>query len=307
MTNYDLAIAWEWQYDTDFVCLLEGACLESGLSLLQITPGNLDNILQSLAFNEISFRAYLDRATDEKDQFLRLVEWTRSQPVYRINPYGFARRAWDKAACHFNLSRAGLLTPKTIIIPSLRNQLFPTQVDLSPLGNCFVIKPAHGGGGKGVVKEASTWDEVLIARQQYPEDQYLVQAYIYPAILDFRPAWFRVLYCCGQIYLCWWDTNTHIYIPVTTREEERFQLQPLRDITNKIAQLSNLELFSTEITVTPQGEFIVVDYINDPVDLRLQSKAREGVPDDIVLSIARKITELVKTRVVPALLVAVEN
>ncbi len=307
MTIYDLSIAWEWQYDADFVRLLEGACLESGLSLLQITPGNLDNILQSLAFNEISFRAYLDRATDAKDQFLRLVDWTRSQPVYRINPYGFARRAWDKAACHFNLSHAGLLTPKTIIIPSFLNQHFPDQVDLSSLGDCFVIKPAHGGGGKGVVKHATTWDEVLVARQQYPEDQYLIQTLIYPAILDLRPAWFRVLYCCGQIYPCWWDTNTHIYIPVSPREEERFQLHPLRDITAKIAQLSNLELFSTEIALTPQGEFIVVDYINDPVDLRLQSKAREGVPDDIVHSIAWKITELVKTRVLPSVLVAVEN
>jgi hypothetical protein len=304
MTIYDLAIAWEWQYDADFVRILEGACLDSGLSLLQITPGNLDNILQSLAFNEISFRAYLDRAIDTRDQFLRLVDWTRSQPIYRINPYGFARRAWDKAACHFSLSNAGLLTPKTIVIPSYLNQICPDPVDLSSLGDCFVIKPAHGGGGKGVVKQATTWEEVLIARQLYPEDQYLIQKFIYPARLDLRPAWFRVLYCCDQIFTCWWDTSTHIYNPISSREEEYFKLQPLREIANRIAQISNLELFSTEITLTPQGEFVVVDYINDPIDLRLQSKAREGVPDTIVHAIAWKITELVKTRVLPALVMA---
>jgi hypothetical protein len=302
MTIYDLAIAWEWQYDADFVRILEAACLDKGLSLLQITPGNLDTILQSLAFNEISFRAFLDRATDTKDQFLRLVDWTRSQPIYRINPYGFARRAWDKAACHFNLTRAGLPTPQTIILPAFRDQPSPTPIDLSSLGDCFAIKPSHGGGGKGVVKQATTWDEVLVARQVYPEDQYLIQAFIHQAVLDSRPAWFRVLYCCDQIYPCWWDTNTHVYTPITPYEEERFQLSPLYRITDKIAQICNLELFSTEIALSPQGEFVVIDYINDPVDLRLQSKAKEGVPDEIIRDITQKITGLVSTRVVPALM-----
>jgi hypothetical protein len=307
MTIYDLAIAWEWQYDADFVRILEAACLENGLSLLQITPGNLDNILQSLAFNEISFMAFLDRASDAKEQFLRLVDWTRYLPVYRINPYGFARRAWDKATCHINLSNAGLPTPKTIVIPSFLNQPVPLPVDLSSLGDCFTIKPAHGGGGKGVVKQATTWDEVLEARLQYPEDQYLLQAFINSIVLDSRPAWFRVIYCCGQVYTCWWDTNTHIYTPVSSREEDHYHLHSLRDTADQIARISNLELFSSEIALTPQGDFTVVDYINDPVDLRLQSKAREGVPDEIVISIAQNLTNLVKTSVLSAELIALEN
>ncbi len=306
MTIYDLSIAWEWQYDADFVRLLEAACFENGLSLLQITPGNLDNILQSLAFNEISFRAFLDRASDAKEQFVRLVDWARGQPVYRINPYGFARRAWDKVTCHNNLSHAGLPTPTTIVLPSLHEQPCMLPADLSSLGNCFTIKPAHGGGGKGVVKQATTWEEVLLARQQYPDDQYLIQAFIDQAVLDSRPAWFRVLYCCGQVYPCWWDTNTHIYMPISSYDEERFKLEPLRTITAQIARISNLELFSSEIALTPQGKFVIVDYINDPLDLRLQSKAREGVPDEIVHDIALRITDLVKTLVVPAMMVAVE-
>jgi hypothetical protein len=306
MTTYDLSIAWEWQYDADFVRILEAACIENGLSLLQITPGNLDNILQSLAFNEISFRAFLDRASDAKEQFVRLIDWARSQPVYQINPYGFARRAWDKATCHINFSQAGLLTPKTIVIPSLNDQVVLPPIDLSYLGDSFSIKPAHGGGGKGVVKQATSWDEVLIARQQYPDDQYLIQAFIHQAVLDARIGWFRVLYCNRHIYPCWWDTNTHIYTPISHYDEERFNLQPLRAITSKIACISNLELFSSEIALTPQGEFIVVDYINDPLDLRLQSKAREGVPDEIVHDIAIRITDLVKTLVVPEIMVAVE-
>lgn len=295
MIIYDLAIAWEWPYDADFVRLLEASCRENSMSIFQITPNNLDNILQLIANAELSFRALYDRASDEKIKFMPLVDWARCQPIYLINPFRFAQRSWDKIACHINLTDAGLSTPKTIFLPSFKDEPCMPQKDLDSLGSRFTIKPAHGGGGKGVVKQATTWDEVLAARQQYPEDQYLIQAFIDPAVLDTRQAWFRVIYCCGQVYLCWWDTTSHIYTPLTSTDEERFHLQSLREITLKIARISQLDLFSSEIAQTPLGEFIVVDYINDPVDLRLQSITCEGVPDDIVQAIATKITLLVKT------------
>jgi hypothetical protein len=38
----------------------------------------------------------------------------------------------------------------------------------------------------------------------------------------------------------------------------------------------------------------VVDYVNDPVDLRLQSKAIDGVPDGYVESIAGRLVRLVE-------------
>jgi hypothetical protein len=300
MIIYDLAIAWEWPYDADFIRLLEAACHENGMAIFQITPDNLEDILQSIAKSEISFRAFFDRASDTKEKFLPLVDWACSQQIYLINPFRFAQRAWDKVACHIDLSDAGLSTPKTIFLPSYKDAPFPPPKDLGYLGGCFTIKPAHGGGGKGVVKQATTWDEVLAARQQFPEDQYLIQAFINPAFLNSRQAWFRVIYCCEQVYLCWWDTTTHIYTPLTSIEEEQLNLQSLRKIAFQIARISNLDLFSSEITQTPQGEFVVVDYINDPVDLRLQSITCEGVPDNIVQAIASKIAVIVKERGVRA-------
>jgi hypothetical protein len=275
---------------------LELACRENSLTLFQITPDNRDNILRSIANSEISFRAFFDRASDTDKRFMPLVDWALGQPICLINPYPFAQLVWDKVACHINLSNAGLSTPETIFLPSFKNEPWLPPKDLSSLGSCFTIKPAHGGGGKGVVKQAKTWDEVLAARQQYPEDQYLIQAFIEPAVLDSRRAWFRVIYCCGEVFLCWWDTTTHTYTPLSPIDEERLQLHKLMEIASQIARISNLDLFSSEIAKTPQGEFIVVDYINDPVDLRLQSITNEGVPDDIVKTIAAKITLFVKAR-----------
>jgi hypothetical protein len=63
-----------------------------------------------------------------------------------------------------------------------------------------------------------------------------------------------------------------------------------------ISRLVGLDLFSTEIALTKDEEFMVVDYVNDQIDLRLQSKAMEGVPDGIVQDIAERIVSQLVNR-----------
>jgi hypothetical protein len=133
----------------------------------------------------------------------------------------------------------------------------------------------------------------MAARRQYPDDKYLLQTRVCPIRAGLRPAWFRVLYCAGEIYPCWWDIRTHVYAPVTAAEESHFKLSPLRAITETIAEISRLGLFSTEIGLTAEAGLVVVDYANDPIDLRLQSQTPEGVPDDIARFVAERLAELV--------------
>jgi len=45
------------------------------------------------------------------------------------------------------------------------------------------------------------------------------------------------------------------------------------------------------MTLTPGGRFVIVDYVNDPIDLRLQSKAPDGVPNEIVRDIAARLVD----------------
>ncbi|MGB9880013.1 MAG: hypothetical protein ACPLRM_04550, partial [Anaerolineae bacterium] len=134
--------------------------------------------------------------------------------------------------------------------------------------------------------------EVLTARQTYPQEGYLLQARVVPAQLGARPAWFRIIYCIEQIYPCWWDVQSHQYTPLSAVEETQYALTPLRHITAQIASLCGLELFSTEIALSINGSFLAVDYVNDPIDLRLQSKTSDGVPDDIVRGIAQRLASL---------------
>jgi hypothetical protein len=188
-----------------------------------------------------------------------------------------------------HILRAILHTLPTITLPPYVEQAELPYLDLSSLGEHFAIKPAHGGGGEGVVLGATSLEHIQAARREQPEETFLLQRTMVPQQIAGRPAWFRVVYGLGQAFPCWWDTQTHVYTPVTLEEEERHSLALLRTIMAAIAHFSELDLFSSEIALALDGRFIVVDYVNDPLDLRLQSQTPEGVPDGIVRVIAERL------------------
>jgi hypothetical protein len=289
MTTYDLCIAWNWEYDAQFIALLEQVCRERQLSFLQIKPDNLEHWLRELDTQQIAIRAFIDRASEEDARFMPLVQRLQNMNILYINPHEQALRSRDKAAMHPEFIHAGLYAPYTIILPPYAEQPVLPFIDISPLGREFTIKPAQGSGGEGVINKATTWQQVLSVRQEHSVEQYLLQNHVVPRQLNDHPAWFRVIYCTGKVYPCWWHPHTHIYTPVTIEENEHFGLQPLRDETITIASLCGLDLFSTEIAFTTEGLFVVVDYVNDPIDLRIQSKMHDGIPDYIVHDIAERL------------------
>jgi hypothetical protein len=291
MRTFDLCLAWTWEFDADFVALLDSACRARWRSLLQITPANLDVTLARLTSGEIRFHTLYDRACDFAPEFLPIITWSGDHCARAVNPYPCASRSWDKATMHLDFITAGLHTPYTIILSSFNDQPDPPGIDLNPLGYPFIIKPAHGGGGDGVIMEAWSADQVCAARREHPADKYLLQTNITPVCLEGRPAWFRVIYCMGRVYANWWDTSTHIYSPLASQSCSGPDLTPLTTITTAIAHLTGLSLFSTEIALVEDGRFIVVDYVNEQLDLRLQSSAPDGVPNWIVNDIATRLAQ----------------
>jgi hypothetical protein len=133
----------------------------------------------------------------------------------------------------------------------------------------------------------------LRARLEFPEQKYLAQAHVTPRMIENRKAWFRSFYAAGEIYPCWWDPDTHIYAILSEQDESNYNLAELKEITKRIAVICKLDWFSTEIALT-ENHFIVVDYVNDAIDLRLQSMAMDGVPDEIVNKIAEQLVKLAK-------------
>jgi hypothetical protein len=288
-------MAWEWAHDADFIVLLEAACHARGLTCCQVTPANRDGVLMALANGTLSFRAFFDRASDSDPAFVPLVAQVRALIPDRINDFIHSRRAWDKATMHLELIQAGLDVPYTIILPPFVARPDPVIPDMTPLGVPFNIKPAHGGGGIGVVTLARTWDEVQAARQQFPEDKYLLTAWVDPVELEGRRAWFRVIFAGGQVFPLWFDDRTRLHVAaVTPAEEASLGLAALRTIAARIARVTRLDLFSTEIALTPQGQFVTVDYVNDPLDLRPQSRTPQGLPDATLHHVADALADHVE-------------
>jgi hypothetical protein len=243
-------------------------------------------MLNSLSDGELGCRVFFDRASDEDPQFLPLVQWVREVSIPEINEYERAKRTWDKAEMHSVLVSQGINVPPTVILPPFIEHSEIPYVDLLQLGDQFTLKPAHGSGGVGVMTSITSWDQILTFRKEHATDHYLLQAHVVPQQLDQHLAWFRVIFCAGQVFPSWWDPFSHIYSPVSPEQLDHYSLVPLIGITNTIADLCQLDLFSTEIAYTSDGLFVVVDYVNDQIDLRLQSSAAEGVPDAIVREIA---------------------
>jgi hypothetical protein len=288
----DLCLPWYWEYDIDFVHFVERACQGQGLTLWQITPDNLLESISALYKGEKTFNTLLDRSQGE-DRFLPINRWAKEYNKKRINPYEISLWSEDKATMHLELITAGIHTPHTILLAPFLEQPVIPLLDLAPLGNQFVIKPSHGGGSEGVILGASSQDQILRARMEFPKQKYLLQATVSPRTIQGRPAWFRVFYAVGKTYPCWWHPLTHVYAAVTKLEEHRYELNPLHHITRRIASICKLDWFTTEIARTLE-DFVVVDYVNDQIDTRVQSKAVDGAPDEIMQSIASQLVTIAK-------------
>lgn len=286
---FSLALSWNWPFDEGFVSLLRLEASEQKVSLFEITPKNLNEVKYALEQCLLDFDTFLDRAADDDPRFSAFCEWATGHCKHVFNPREKAILANDKVLMHHAMIQAGLSTPCTIILPPFRSHPAPPEIDHTFLNRPMTLKPSHGGGSEGVIMGVSSLDQVQSARQQSPEDSYLLQASILPTYWAGKQAWFRVLYCCGSVFPCRWNTETHIYTQITSEEESLSLFTELNQIVHRIAASIELELFSTEIVLTEQKNFVIVDYVNDPLDLRLQSEACDGVPNEIVAEFARVI------------------
>ena len=302
--QYDLGLLWNWEYDRAFLRLITATAQSRGLSTLLVDHENLAQTTELLKKGTLHFRFVLDRASDEDERFLPLAsllgrrQQAPKQPIAMrvINSYELQRRASDKATMHLEFLSHGLHVPFTIIISPFnhKRELELTLSELAQLGRPFIIKPANTtGGGIGVVLGAESLKDIIETRQHHKNDKYLLQQKVVPVSIADHRAWFRVFYAFGLVRLCWWDDQTHLYEEITPEQEEMFGLGQLRTIAVTIREICGLDFFSTEVACTAAKTLVVVDYVNEMCDMRLQSLHSDGVPDRVVQSIVDAMTEFI--------------
>jgi hypothetical protein len=292
MNTFYLAIAYDWEFDVEFVSAIEKTMHQFGISTYVINYKNISEVTENVKHRRLSFRCLLDRASDVDDNFIELNRILTRKHAYVFNPHKLVDHAIDKANMHLEFITSGINVPYSIIIPphSQAKEIFISIDDLEILGRPFIIKPCNTtGGGMGVVKGAESLKEVLTARQKHTLDKYLIQQKVYPKMLDGKRAWFRCYWAFGKTICVWWDDETHIYTQLLESEIEEFGLRKLFLITKTIHRLTQLDFFSTEIALTVKNKFVVIDYVNDQCDMRFKSLHTDGVPDNVVFEIINSL------------------
>lgn len=292
MNTFDLAIAYDWEFDVEFVSAIEKIMHQFGISTYVINYKNISEVTENVKNRRLNFRCLLDRASDVDDNFLELNRVLLRKHAYVFNPHRLVDHAIDKANMHLEFITSGINVPYSIIIPphNQAKEIFISIDDLELLGRPFIIKPCNiTGGGMGVVKGAESLKEVLHARQKHGNDKYLIQEKVYPKMLDGKRAWFRCYWAFGKTICVWWNDETHIYNQLHDSEIEEFGLRKLFLITKTIHRLTQLDFFSTEIALTIKNKFVVIDYVNDQCDMRFKSLHTDGVPDEVVLEIINSL------------------
>jgi hypothetical protein len=202
-----------------------------------------------------------------------------------------AQSAFDKARMHERLLVESFKVPFSVIVPQTATATFRlTDEQRAQLGAPFVIKPSHGYGRRGVILDALDESHLTRSTSAWPNPSYLLQRKIVPRNLGDRPAYWRVFYCFGSIWITWWNCFTDRYSVVLETEKSELRLTQLEEIVARIAGLTRMQFFSSEVAQVDNGDFVLIDYVNDQCHMLAQSAdPKIGVPDVLIAEIAKQL------------------
>jgi hypothetical protein len=289
--EYEIAVLWEWDYDRPFNELLALVAREYAIRVLFVDPSNLDTVHAAVREGAVRCKWFLDRASETDPVFLPFVETCMERGVKPVNPPRSVSRALNKARMHRVLFRRGCPLPETLVLPSRQDRPRLPFFDFSSIGIPFVVKPANGGGGDGVHVGLTERSQVDLCRNEFPDQEYLVQQLILPLYRGNRPLWFRVYHVMGAVWPSFWNPRSKRFAVVQEGDLEPALLEEIRSLSLRVARASRLRFFSSEFAVDIQGETVIIDYVNDPIDLRPESLHPDGIPNLLFEGIVRSFLD----------------
>ena len=282
--------------DDYFIHCIQRLCAEARMNFFLVEPLWVEQFYDYLKQGRIWPRVLLNMHSEHHqpdDIFHRLVKLAAEMNTQVIDPPDRAQAAFDKGRLHPRLVSAGIPVPWTAVVPAGQPEgRRLSDAARAALGSPFVIKPAMGYGRKGLVLDATTEADLRRSVAAWPDEFYLFQRRIVPRDRNGAPVYFRVYFVFGNVWVSWWNCYNDNYRLVTAAERAEFGLERLEDLIRRIAELTGMTFFSSEIAQTEDGEFVVIDYVNDQCHMLSQTAHPEmGVPDQLVASIARRLVE----------------
>jgi hypothetical protein len=294
-----LTVGWGPWPDEPFLDMLGEFCGMLGIKMVACKDRNVSRVLEGVEAGRMRVLLHLDMQADYEDaddRYARLGYAVEDAGGMVVNDPDPAKACQNKAIIHYQLERAGIAVPYTAVVRNWRPATFRlTAAQKDRLGRQFIVKPARGFGKVGVVRvRHGSVKEITQARKFDRGDDFLIQELVEPEWFGHHMGWFRVFCLLGEVIICWWDTTTQHYTPLTVADFTRFGLAPLVDMARGIASATSMRFFSTEIAVTGRGRnrrFLSIDYVNDPCDTTLQSHSHSGLPDAVARHMAEAFAQ----------------
>ncbi len=295
----DLCIGWGPWPDEPFLEFIARRCSERKVSCVVCKDENVQQVIRASETGRRRILMHLDADADYEDPadpYSRLGYAAKDGGAFVVNEPDRAKLGINKAVIHYHFERAGIPVPYTIVVRNWEPRDFRlTQAERQRLGNPFIVKPARGYGKQGVARvHGGSVKEIARARKFDRGDDFLLQELIEPEWFGHHRGWFRVFFVLGEIILCWWDNLTEHYQPVALDQFHRYELNPLCAIVLKIARITHMNFFTTELAIVGRGarrRTLSIDYVNDPADMTIRSHSHCGVPDEIVAHVAGRLVD----------------
>lgn len=299
MKEVDFAVGWPIKEEDLFLKVLKQESKLKGIGFSIIYEKDLERLHYLVKRNKLKIKFFLDMASDSfnfNDSFTKFVYALKDSDTKVVADPDSVKFSADKSITHFNLLKAKIPVPYTIVIRHWESMRQFSEEEREKLGFPFVVKPALGYGQKGVaiINQKFSLKEIAKAREFNLGDNFLLQEFVEPVIFEGRPAWFRVFYIFGEIFPCWWNPQTNEYKQVSLKDFSKYRLSILAQIISEIGRITRVEFFSSEIALNKKDKrFVVVDYMNDQCALYPKSQHADGVPDELITLIGQRLVSKV--------------
>ena len=285
--TYDIVLSSPFSNYDFFAHKMRELCGQMDLTFFLADDVWVHEFLAKLRDGDIAVRAMLDltaNQTDPDDVYTQLAYEVKRQRGVVIDDPELTAFSAHKGNLHELLVENDIPVPETVIVPRSEIETFQITREIRDrVGVPFVVKPAWGDSGVGVIVDAYAERDLEDSAAQAPNsDAFLIQQKMKMQPLGGRMGWFRLYHICREVIPCWWDPVTHEYQMVSPAQIRQFHLQPLRRIMRNIASVSKMKKFSSEICLHEDGLFYAVDYVNADPDMNPRSFYANGVPDEIV-------------------------
>jgi hypothetical protein len=284
---YDIVVASPFANYDFFAHKMRELCGQWSLTFFMVDEVWVNEFYQKLLLRDISVRVLFDLTANqviEDDIYLKLAREVKRQGGHVIDDPDTTAGVAHKGHFHQVLLQNRIPVPETILVR--RNDLdsFRITDDIkAEVGLPFVVKPAWGDSGVGVIVDGYSEDDLWESATLAPNsDTFLIQKRLRTKRLGNHSSWFRTFHVCGEVILCWWDPLSHEYHLVRPGEVKRYRLHSLQRIVRGIARVSRMKKFSSEICLHQDGKFYAVDYVNADPDMNPKSFYDNGVPDEVV-------------------------